>query len=408
MRITAIRDIVAPISSGIANAFIDFSAMTASVVAVVTDVVVEGRPVIGYGFNSNGRYSQQGLLRDRFIPRLLAAPPEALQDTSGVIDPAKAWTAMMRNEKPGGHGERSVAVGVLDMAIWDAVAKAARVPLWRLLSDRYNPGAADDSAWIYAAGGYYYPGKGTAELVDEMKSYLDRGYDTVKMKIGGVSLVDDMERIEAVLALLGGDGARLAVDANGRFGLETGLAYARALEELGLKWYEEPFDPLDYLPHAILAQEYSGVLATGENLFSMQDARNLIRYGGLRPDRDVLQFDPALSYGLVEYLRTLQMLKAHGWSPRRCVPHGGHQFALNIAVGLGLGGNESYPDVFAPFGGFADATRRRGRTHPHARRAGYRLRDQKRAVGSHAAPGGILIGIAALTRRPVVHRAATG
>jgi L-alanine-DL-glutamate epimerase-like enolase superfamily enzyme len=88
----------------------------------------------------------------------------------------------------------------------------------------------------------------------------------------------------------------------------------------------------------------------------MQDARNLIRYAGLRPDRDILQFDPALSYGLVEYLRTLDMLRAHGWSPRRCVPHGGHQFALNIAVGLGLGGNESYPDVFAPFGGFADTT----------------------------------------------------
>ncbi len=121
-----------------------------------------------------------------------------------------------------------------------------------------------------------------------------------------------------------------------------------------MRWYEEPVDPLDYLLHAALAERYRRPLATGENLFSMQDARNLIRHGGLRPDRDILQFDPALSYGLVEYLRILDMLKQHGWSPRRCVPHGGHQFALNIAVGLGLGGNESYPDVFAPFGGFAD------------------------------------------------------
>src|SRR3546814_3302911 len=95
-------------------------------------------------------------------------------------------------------------------------------------------------------------------------------------------------------------------------------------------------------------------MATGENLFSMQDARNLIRYGGMRPDRDILQFDPALSYGLVEYRRTLAMLEENGWSARRCIPHGGHQFALNIAAGLGLGGNESYPDVFQPFGGFAD------------------------------------------------------
>ena len=89
----------------------------------------------------------------------------------------------------------------------------------------------------------------------------------------------------------------------------------------------------------------------------MQDARNLIRYGGMRPDRDYLQFDCALSYGLVEYLRTLDMLKEHGWSPSRCVPHGGHQMSLNIAAGLGLGGNESYPDLFQPFGGFPDGVK---------------------------------------------------
>jgi L-alanine-DL-glutamate epimerase-like enolase superfamily enzyme len=259
----------------------------------------------------------------------------------------------MKNEKPGGHGERSVAVGVLDMAIWDAVAKAERVPLWRLLADRYNGGQADDAAWVYAAGGYYYPGKDVEQLTEEMRHYLGLGYRHVKMKIGGVALADDLRRIEAVLKLVG-EGERLAVDVNGRFDLPTAMEWGRALAPYGLKWYEEPLDPLDYLAHAALATHYDGVIATGENLFSTQDARNLIRHGGLRPDRDVLQFDPALSYGLVEYLRTLDMLKAQGWSPRRCVPHGGHQFALNIAVGLQLGGNESYPQVFAPFGGFAD------------------------------------------------------
>ncbi|WP_288584805.1 mandelate racemase/muconate lactonizing enzyme family protein [uncultured Methylobacterium sp.] len=355
MRITAIRDIVAPIKSDIANAWIDFSTMTASVVAVVTDAVVDGRPVVGFGFNSNGRYAPQGLLRERFIPRLLAAAPDDLQDGDGFLDPHRAWAAMMRNEKPGGHGERSVAVGVLDMALWDALAKAKGVPLWRLLADRYRGGEADPTAWVYAAGGYYYPGKGLDALKDEMRSYLDRGYSTVKMKVGLVPLAEDVARIEAALSVLGGDGSRLCVDVNGRFTLEEAIRFGRAVAPYGLRWYEEPVDPLDYLAHAALATTYDGVLATGENLFSHQDARNLIRHGGLRPDRDILQFDPALSYGLVEYLRTLETLRAHGWSPRRCVPHGGHQFALNIAVGLGLGGNESYPDVFAPFGGFADA-----------------------------------------------------
>jgi len=353
MRITAIHDIVVPIASSIRNAYIDFSAMTASVVAVITDIRRDGRPVVGFGFNSNGRYAPQGLLRERFLPRLLAAKPEEIQDATGLIHPAKAWAQMMRNEKPGGHGERSVAVGVLDMALWDAVAKAEGVPLWRLLADRYNGGRADETAWVYAAGGYYYPGKDLTQLQEEMRGYLDLGYSTVKMKVGGADLATDLRRIEAVLAVVGG-GDRLCVDVNGRFDLETALAFADAIAPLGLRWYEEPVDPLDYLLHAALGTRYAGPIATGENLFSLQDARNLIRHGGLRPDRDVLQFDPALSYGLVEYLRVLEMLRAHGWSPRRCVPHGGHQFALNIAVGLGLGGNESYPHVFAPFGGFAD------------------------------------------------------
>jgi len=360
MRIVSVKQGVAPISSAIANAYIDFSKMTASIVAVTVEGP-GGRRATGYGFNSNGRYAQPGLLAERFVPRLTEATEAEITGADGGLDPAGAWAAMMRNEKPGGHGERSVAVGVLDMALWDAAAKLEGVPLWRLLADRYNGGQADEAAWVYAAGGYYYPGKGVDQLVEEMKRYLGMGYSTVKMKIGGApgtalkeALAEDLARIEAVLKLLGGDGSRLCVDVNGRFGLHAALTYAAALRPMNLRWYEEPLDPLDYSTHATLAEHYGPPIATGENLFSMLDARNLIRHGGLRADRDVLQFDPALSYGLVEYLRTLQMLVEHGWSPRRCVPHGGHQFALNIAVGLGLGGNESYPEVFAPFGGFAD------------------------------------------------------
>jgi D(-)-tartrate dehydratase len=355
MRIVAIHETVVPISSAIRNAYIDFSKMTTSVVAVVTDVVRGGDRVIGYGFNSNGRYAQSGLLRERFIPRLMSADPASLVDPAGEnLDPGKVWACMMANEKPGGHGERSVAVGVLDMAIWDAVAKIEGKPLYRLLADRYNGGNADDKVFVYAAGGYYYPGKNLAALRDEMKRYLDLGYTVVKMKIGGESLAEDIERIEAVIQLVG-SGGKLAVDANGRFDLKRAIEYAKALAPYRLFWYEEAGDPLDFELQAELAKHYEESMATGENLFSMQDARNLIRYGGLRPDRDWLQFDCALSYGLVEYLRTLAMLKEQGWSVRRCIPHGGHQMSLNIAAGLGLGGNESYPGVFQPFGGFADA-----------------------------------------------------
>jgi len=354
VRIVDVRETVVPIRSDIRNAFIDFSHMTASVVALVTDAVRDGRPVVGYGFNSNGRYAQRGLLRERFIPRLRAAEPGSLLNEEGTnLSPEKVWACLMKNEKPGGHGERSVAVGVLDMAVWDAVAKAEGLPLYRYLGEKYRGGRFEKKVSVYAAGGYYYPGKDIEALKREMQSYLDRGYTTVKMKIGGAPLDDDIRRIEAVLAVVG-EGSRLAVDANGRFDLETAAAYADALRPYGLRWYEEAGDPLDYALQAELAGRYEGPMATGENLFSVQDARNLIRYGGMRPDRDILQFDPALGYGLVEYLRILEMIEAHGWSRASCIPHGGHQMALSIAAGLGLGGNESYPDVFKPFNGFAD------------------------------------------------------
>jgi L-alanine-DL-glutamate epimerase-like enolase superfamily enzyme len=356
MRIVEIREVTLPIASAIANAYIDFSKMTCSLVAVVTDVVRDGRLVVGYGFNSNGRYGQGGLIRERFAPRLREADAATLLNDAGDnLDPDRIWRTLMKNEKPGGHGERSVAVGTIDMAVWDAVAKIAGKPLFLLLAERYGQ-KADPRVFVYAAGGYYYPGKNLDALRAEMRSYLDRGYTVVKMKIGGAELGDDRKRIEAVLAEIGGD-AQLAVDANGRFDLETAIAYAKMLREYPLFWYEEAGDPLDFALQAALAGFYPAPMATGENLFSHQDARNLLRYGGMRADRDWLQFDCALSYGLCEYLRTLEVIRAAGWSPRRSIPHGGHQMSLNIAAGLGLGGNESYPDLFQPFGGFPDGVR---------------------------------------------------
>jgi L-alanine-DL-glutamate epimerase-like enolase superfamily enzyme len=356
IRILEVREVTKPISSPIRNAYIDFSKMTTSLVAVVTDVVRHGKRVVGYGFNSNGRYGQGGLIRERFAPRILEAEPESLLDDAGTnLDPHRVWGTMMTNEKPGGHGERSVAVGTIDMAVWDAVAKIADKPLFQLLAERHGV-KANPRVFVYAAGGYYYPGKDLGALRAEMRGYLNRGYNVVKMKIGGASLEDDRARIEAVLKEIGNEG-KLAVDANGRFDLETAIAYAKMLREYPLFWYEEAGDPLDYQLQASLADFYPGSMATGENLFSHQDARNLIRYGGMRADRDWLQFDCALSYGLVEYERTLEVLKTHGWSPSRCIPHGGHQMSLNIAAGLGLGGNESYPDLFQPYGGFPDGVK---------------------------------------------------
>ena len=356
MKITNIQEKIAPINSEIKNAYISFAKMDCSVVAITTDVKIDGENIVGYGFHSNGRYAVSELLTKRFIPRIKEAEEkDLLNDEGNNFSPEKIWKVLMKNEKPGGHGERSTAVGVIDMAVWDIVSKIEQAPLYEHLAKKYGNGKFTNKIFVYAAGGYYYPGKDIQLLQDEMKGYLDLGYTTVKMKIGGASLKEDLKRIESVLKIVG-NGKNLCVDANGRFDLNTAIEYAKAIEPFNLKWYEEAGDPLDYKLNQELSKIYKNGLATGENLFSMQDARNLIHYGGMRKDIDWLQFDCSLSYGLVEYLRTLQMMKENEWSSTRVIPHGGHQISCNIAAGLNLGGNEIYPSLFQPFGGFPDSS----------------------------------------------------
>jgi L-alanine-DL-glutamate epimerase-like enolase superfamily enzyme len=327
--------------------------LTTSMVTVVTDVVRDGRPVVGYGFASVGRYAQGGLIRERFAPRLLAAPE--LADSAGTnLDPFRAWAAMMAGEKAGGHGERCVAVGTLDMAVWDAAAKIAGLPLHRFLADRLGrTEAVPDRVPVYAAGGYLYPGDDLARLPDEMRRLADLGYTRAKIKIGATGLAQDLRRIEAASAQLAAPG-HLAVDAMNAYDRASALAAAAALAPLGLWWFEDVCDPLDFPVQAEVASAYPGPIAAGEALFSVAEARLLARHGGLRRDRDILLFDPVHCYGLPGYLQIVEHMVADGWPRHAFWPHGGHLFTLHVVAALGLGGAEVNPLCFQPFGGLAD------------------------------------------------------
>ena len=353
MRIRAIRERSVKLNSTLRNAAFDFSQMTTSMVAVVTDVIRGGKPVCGFAFNSTGRYACGAQMRERFIPRILRADPASLLDDAGNIDPARVLAAMCRREKIGGDAERSIGIGTIEVAVWDAVAKIADVPLHRMLADRYCGGRVSDKVFCYVGGGWYFPGQTMADLQDEMRRHLDAGYTMVKMKVGGLPLAEDCRRIEAVLEVLGSE-AKLAADANGKFDRSESLAYAKALAPFRLRWFEEPCDPLDFALLAEIATHYDAPLATGENLYSTQDVQNLVRFGGLRADRDIVQVDPPQAYGICQYARTIDMLAREGWARGSLFPHGGNQMSLAIAAGFGLGGAESYPGVFGAFGGFAD------------------------------------------------------
>ncbi len=354
MRITDIRETAVPLKSSLRNAAFDFSEMTTSVVAVITDVVREGRPVAGFAFNSTGRYACGAQMRDRFIPRILKAPSESLVNGKGDnLDPERILACMMSREKPGGHTERSVAIGTIEVAVWDAVAKIAGKPLHRVLAEKYGRGKSPKRVPCYVGGGWYEPGKGLQDLQDEIRAKLDQGYGAMKIKVGGATLPQDVKRIEAALKVVKSSD-KLAVDANAAFDRGRALSYARALAPYELRWFEEPCDPLDYALLADVAHDYDAPLATGENLFSTQDVQNLVGYGGLRADRDILQMDVPQSYGIVQFSRTLAMLEQRGWKRKSVFPHGGNQMTLHIVGGFGLGGCEAYPGVFGPFAGFAD------------------------------------------------------
>ena len=357
MRIVDIRELAVPLEGAVANAVVNFSEHTVSLVAVVTDVVRGGKPVIGFGFNSIGRFAQSGIIRDRMIPRLLAAAPASLLDEAGArFDPAKVLATILRNEKPGGHGDRAGAAAAIELAIWDLNAKLADEPACVTIARAFGRRPVQEAVEVYTGGGYYYaPGTGQS-LRDEFLRYREMGFESFKMKIGGAPLAQDMKRIEEALLVAGG-GDHLMVDANGRFDLATALAYARELKPLGLRWFEEIGDPLDYQLNREVIEAYGGPVATGENLFSAIDTLNLVRFGGMRPHRDVFQMDGGLSYGITEYARMLEILESHGFDRRHAIPHGGHLVNLHMVVGLGLGACEAYPGVFQPFGGYSKQCR---------------------------------------------------
>lgn len=392
MRITRIVERSVPLSGEIANALVDFSRHTVSLVAIVTDRIRNGKPVVGIAFNSIGRFAQGGILADRMIPRVLRADPESLLDDDGHIDPARVLYQALVDEKPGGHGDRAGAAAALELACWDLKAKLADEPAYRTIARHFGRNLGWNGAVpavpVYAAGGYYYPADGVDRLRTEMRGYLDLGYDAVKIKIGGAPMREDLDRVEAVIDVVG-SGARVAVDANGRFDATAAGQWAQTLSPYGLRWYEEPGDPLDFVLNAQLTTGYPGAIATGENLFSARDVTNLVRYGGMRPGRDIFQMDAGLSYGLTEYARMIEVLESHGFDRGCAFPHGGHLINLHIAVGLGLGGCESYPGVFAPFGGYSPGCRLAGGTIAPTDAPGFGLEEKPDLLAAIALMGGM-------------------
>ena len=360
MKIVSIHERTVPLESETSNAAISFSTMTAS--AVVVEIETAKGRFKGLGFSSYGRYGHGGLLNERFIPRILNAQPEDFIDQAeGNFSMLNFWDVLMQNEKEGGHGERSGAVGVIETAMWDAWAKSEDLPLWALLAR--DVGHADDGGVaagetvIYGSGGHYRTDVVDAQdIADEARKCFGDGYAWFKIKVGGASPVLDNKRIEAAIRVAGAS-QLIAVEANCSFGNNGLNVYLKQIDEFSLRWIEEPVNPLDYEALTATVKSIQTPVATGENIFAVADVVNLLRYGGLTPGRDTLQMDIVLSYGITEFLRMLSFAESGGWSRRDFIPHAGHQLALHVSSGLGLGGHETASVLDTPFSGVSDDTK---------------------------------------------------
>lgn len=317
--------------------------LTATIVRVLVEGVRDGRQVAGYGFSSIGRFARSDFIGTHLASRLLSERSQ--------IDPILAWNIMMQDHRDRDRREFAVTVGTIDMALWDAAAKLAGLPLYRYIGEVLGRKPHDPQAMrIYAAGGYRYPRDDIAALRQELRSFLRMGYTHVKIKIGGAPLEEDVRRIETAIEVTG-EAGRVAVDAMNAYTREEALQAAKRLEHFGLWWLEDICAASDLQTLAQTAASYRHAIAAGEPLFSVEQADELARRGSLRPDRDVLLFDPVHCYGLPGYLRIVELMERAGWARSAFWPHGGHLFARHVVAALGLGGAEANPSAFLPFGG---------------------------------------------------------
>ena len=352
MKILDIKENAIKLNLSLSNSMFSFKEMTTSIIKVDID---DGKNVhTGYAFNSTGRYACGDQMRNRFIPRLLNAEDNALLDDDGHIDTMKALHVMLLGEKPGGDMERSVPIGTIETALWDAISKSQDLPLYKLLSMKFPNYKSTNKMFCYVGGGYYDDGKTISDLKDEIKRNFDNGYRLMKIKIGGAPLNEDIQRVEAAIEATG-SAEKVALDANGGLKESNYITYAKELSNYGLKWFEEPTHPSNFSRYSEFINLYGNSVAGGENLYSIQDFLNLAEYGGFRENLDIIQIDVPQTYGISYFNEVLKELKEIDWNVSSIMPHGGNQMSLHIACGFGLSMCEAYPNVFGVFSGYDDS-----------------------------------------------------
>ena len=282
-----------------------------------------------------------GLTTDLVSANIISAVVEALKPTLIGKDPfdnERHWHEMWRPKLVGRRGLTTRAIGAIDIALWDIKGKALGIPLYKLL------GGFTNKVEAYVAGGYYEPGKGLKELAEEMKSHLDIGARAVKMKIGGVPINEDVERVKVVREAIGKD-IKLMVDANNAYRHYQAMEVARKIEEYDVFWFEEPVEPDDYEGSAIIAKSTSTPIAAGENEYTRYGFRDMIN----ARSADILQPDALVLGGITEFMKIAALAQANDLD---ISPHGAQEVHIHLVSAIPNGLIlEFYNDTVDPMWG---------------------------------------------------------
>ena len=232
----------------------------------------------------------------------------------------RIWENMWLPKVVGRRGMTTWIISAVDIALWDLMGKTLGKPVHKLL------GGFRDRIPTYVAGGYYEEGKGLRELAQEMEENLELGARAVKMKIGGVEINQDVERVRVVRETIGPD-VKLMVDANNAYVAYQAVEIARKMEPYDVFWFEEPVAPDDYEGHARVARSSSIPVATGENEYTRYGFRDLIQHGSA----SILNADAQILGGITEFMNVASLAAAHDL---HVAPHGAQEVHIHLVAAI--------------------------------------------------------------------------
>jgi L-alanine-DL-glutamate epimerase-like enolase superfamily enzyme len=265
--------------------------------------------ITGYGMGRPRPGERQ--FRELFLNRIVGRNPLMTE---------AIWADLWSPKLYGRRGAETRALSSIDLALWDVKAKAANLPLHQLL------GGFQTELPFYVAGGYYTEGKGLRELQAELDSYAVLGARGVKMKVGGMSIADDVARVRAAREAIGDD-IELLIDANCAYRASEAIQFAKRVEEFRPYWFEEPVQPDDYDGFRTVAETTWIPLATGENEYTKFGFRDLIATRAI----SVLNPDARYTGGVTEFMKIAALAQAHGLD---ISPHGDQQAHLQLLAAI--------------------------------------------------------------------------